>query len=120
MRTIEFKTWDTVQNKMMDWDNLKYEFSLESMTLAEMFERPRYIPLQFTGLIDQPGKKIFESDIVKISPGFGCIFNEAVGVVEYEYASFWLVFKNQSIVLADHNCTLEVIGNIFENPELIP
>ena len=71
---------------------------------------------QFTGLLDKNGKKIFEGDIVDILTE-----NEEIGVVAYEDGGF--------LVNADGFCVdfhsningtdLEVIGNIYDNPELL-
>lgn len=71
---------------------------------------------QFTGLTDKNGVKIFEGDVVDILTE-----NEEIGVVKYEDGGF--------LVSADGFCVdfhsningtdLEVIGNIFDNPELV-
>jgi hypothetical protein len=74
---------------------------------------------QFTGLIDRHGKEIYEGDIVKQLPGFGCEFKERTGTIEYSGASFWINLKSIAFVLDDHDCFFEVIGNIYENPELL-
>jgi len=72
---------------------------------------------QFTGLTDKNGKNIFEGDICNDRYGF-------VGVVEYfdEFGGF--VVKHEykdrivSIQLDVNRNKFEVIGNLFENPEM--
>jgi len=63
---------------------------------------------EFTGITDKNGKKIFENDIVKSDWGYG----ELNTKVEF-----------QDIFFADNECTIseniEVIGNIFDNPDLL-
>lgn len=76
---------------------------------------------QFTGLIDENGKKIFEGDIVHVHD---CLvrcdapFHEFDGVVEHRNASFVIVddFITHYRWI-DYDVT--VIGNIHDNPELL-
>lgn len=68
---------------------------------------------QCTGLKDKNGKLIFECDIVKDD-------HEALHQVKWSYNCFLLkpCFKNgYTLGLVDDE--IEIIGNIYENPELI-
>lgn len=63
---------------------------------------------QYTGLTDKNGKKIFEGDIVKIS-------NDEIFEVKYEDGGF-----TAGLFLGDWDYGhVEVIGNIYDNPELM-
>ena len=64
---------------------------------------------QFTGLCDKNGNKIWENDILRFTQG-----ETKIGVIKYNAPIFtyfglmrWSLYKD------------EVIGNIFDNPELL-
>ncbi len=91
-------------------------------TYEPIEKRPVYTDTvgQYTGIDDKNGKKIFEDDILK--------FGKYLYVVEWEDGSLCAFQKNylkdgisESYkpvrVLADDGA--EVIGNIYENPELL-
>ena len=69
--------------------------------------------MQCTGLKDKNGKLIYEGDIVKDN-------YEALHYVRWVYDS-WQLFPctqdNYTIYIVDNE--IEVIGNIYENPELL-
>lgn len=71
---------------------------------------------QFTGLLDETGKKIFEGDIVDILTE-----NEERGVIIYENGGF--VVKASTFVVDFmsniNGKDVEVLGNIVDNPELL-
>ena len=69
---------------------------------------------QFTGLKDKNGKEIYEGDIVKSVYGNGYIVFEYIGFAIKSIGSESIDFEFPSFYL---NC--EIIGNIYENPELL-
>ncbi len=82
---------------------------------------------QFTGLTDKNGKKIWENDILKCKKYIGGNFVDyciEVGYVEMKHGAFGLHrIKNDAYYrpfkdwLEDYE--YEVVGNIFNNPELL-
>ncbi len=82
------------------------------------------IIMQFTGLLDENGKEIYEDDIVKHSiESEDCFTDETVNrQVIFKNGIFGfqcVVFQNNIEYLQSYACISEVIGNIFENPELL-
>lgn len=114
MKKIKFRAWDKEWKEMVYPDILNHNINL-GLTVNRAWLSKRnelYFPLehnltlmQFTGLKDKNGKEIYGGDIVQASWGY-------TGVVEF----------NQ-FIYADIKCTIsddiEVIGNIYENPELV-
>lgn len=100
---------------------------------------------QFTGLTDKNGKKIFEGDIVMYFDEecyYPEEYTEFMGVIVFEKGAFGIGCREELPIDLDYwcdndnfvslwelywnlNCTqnelpmLEVIGNIYDNPELL-
>ncbi|EHC6261055.1 hypothetical protein JR570_002318 [Listeria monocytogenes serotype 1/2a] len=114
MRKIEFRAWDK-EVKEMDynpsvieiWQNkpINEQFRLES--------EEKLVWMQYTGLKDKNGKKIFEGDV-----GWD-EHNECYGVVKFEEGKFLYVWENIAEDLWEVADGIEICGNIHENPELL-
>lgn len=84
---------------------------------SEMFEVERETVGQYTGLTDKNGKKIFEGDIVTADALFE---NRKVDFVDNTYwSAFCLVAANDDCDYMNEYGGIEVIGNIYDNPELV-
>lgn len=143
MREIKFRAWDK-KNKIMvcsDDGNQGYGWFTgnDGCMLCVRIEEERDIKLnnimQYTGLQDQNGKEIYEGDIVKYQfDNDDCPFpnkrtDKIIGRVFFSEfrASFSVTAgRNGSKMLNDdlykyvqNGNRVEVIGNIYENPELL-
>lgn len=116
MREIKFRAWDNHKNCYVDIRHI--DFTLNGLSV---YSRPvksnRYAKMdsfvleQYTGLKDKNGKEIYEGDIV-YSEHFG-----QTEEIKWMGNGFWINNGNQGIHLPS---VLKIIGNIHENPDLLP
>lgn len=141
-RPIKFRTWDTQNKEFSEWTNRDPFFSTSHSQIF-FWERVRkedgsfdgdiiiqdhggrFVLQQFTGLLDKNNKEIYEGDIVTYQAGEpnknDGSFYRSKSVVEFENGAFWPrpIKEECEDSWYDYELKdLEVIGNIFENPEL--
>lgn len=105
MREIKFRFWVKSEKRMepacsMWWNYIEY------------LNEDDCIVMQFTGLKDKNGNEIYEGDILANGKGHKpCLVS----------------FERDQFVVGEYGCSLwiyagnnkEVIGNVWENPELL-
>jgi len=133
MREIKFRAWDKgfqgeKGNKMITHDflpmqgkNNKIAFNKGDNNFKEVRDYDRYVVMQYTGLKDKNGKGVYEGDIVswwggKMVNGTG---KNKECREEVIYDSELTRFKSKKTGIALALDSFEVIGNIYENPELM-
>lgn len=126
-REIKFRAWDEVSEKMLNWNDF-LDTNMKNTFIAP--ESTGLILMQYTGLHDKNGKEIYEGDVVLYEDwemayeggGNDSFINK--GIIEYvECNCCFNVTERQTVELQDvlykDNESLEVIGNIYDNPELL-
>ena len=123
MREIKFRAWDKKEKKMYNarpvWIMSKEgEYSIKCFgdaNCSRYMHKEDFILMQYTGLKDKNGKEIFEGDIA-LHPGL--FSNGKPGVIRFSEidASFYWSGKNSLPINNNH---ITIIGNIYENPELL-
>jgi len=122
MREIKFRAWDTETSEMRDWDDL-YHLSFRCMSKDYDFEL-----MQYTGLKDKNGKEIYEGDILQFIDMFDIPeHNKIIAPVVWHEPTLRLIPQDTEentrgghyIHHWDSVSDIEVIGNIYENQELL-
>ena len=113
MRAIKFRAW--TGKKIISRDVLKNLKTIMLSLILEGLHRD-YIPMQFTWLLDKNGKEIYRWDILQstrpAAMKYKVIRDDEVAwfLFEDEFKAWFSPYGRVDVV---------IIGNIYENPELI-
>lgn len=120
MREIKFRAWDGERMIEVDVFNIHINKVQNLDNPTWDWYRKDYEVMQFTGLKDTNGTEIYEGDIVKGHWWKRGNAHRHIGRVTYIMAAFKVRGVKQYLGMDDElNPTYEVIGNIYENPELL-
>lgn len=144
-----YRAWDIEFKEMVQVDALVFDEQIIKATYKNgnvvKEDLKNYVLMQSTGLKDKNGKEIYEGDILKFNDSWGdyCYEGyvdgeiEGVNYVEIQSESTGFIFcktkyPDSSLfyyaneehltfqeILTDSDFDFEVIGNIYENPELL-
>ena len=130
-REIKFRAWDKIRKRMIAEPQFDYVVENGKHLIHNMFdERGRQVEefelMQYTGLKDKNGKEIYEGDILSISEYADGDFiikphNSKVVFVEggFRLNAIDSLFEYESLSHISLNKIGCIIGNIYENPELL-
>jgi uncharacterized phage protein (TIGR01671 family) len=133
MREIKFRVWDK-KNKRIDYVYKIFYGEITGKLLAietsdkYLQEVNEFVLMQYTGLKDKNGNEIYEGDIVKaiFKGGYNSGYSrdwhtEKVKYLEYRGGYYPMTDCEMYRETDAQNVisSIEVIGNVYENPELL-
>lgn len=141
MKEIKFRAWDYNNEKVIPWENIRIEKDENEANLSVVVfdgsigdHFDDFPIMQYTGLYDKNGTPIYEEDIVHFvnfdTTGGHLGDIEHTGVVKYQSGIYEIWKNNDSEYYGSDGAFIlnhawlqddefEVIGNIYENPELL-
>jgi len=111
VKAIDFEN-DFIKHEDVDWDVMRNK-EIPVKKVTSLFN---CVLMQYTGLHDKNGKEIYEGDIVKRFDT-----DKGVEVIWYNDEAYF-DFKEQTSYFLQNRYSeryYEVIGNVWENPELL-
>ncbi len=126
MREIKFRAWDADNDNMVNLVGLTPEGVVYSIPgRGESFDNFNYYTncalMQYTGLKDKNSREIYESDVLDVESERYPFDKNRTGVVKMIDGS-WVIEDLEGTdgeYLFNETPEQEIIGNIYENPELL-
>ena len=130
MRQIKFRAWNQSKavEKMLNWDFLK------GIEVHDVFDRDNLVLMQYIGLKDKNGVEIFEGDVLShydkhyvVKWDVHMAASQTENIKDSVDSDFFNWGNTPSLVTKDipdmgfgySTPTCEVIGNIYEHPDLL-
>lgn len=117
-REIKFRCWNSSQKEMFHYDPKECGYEMRGdecftdVPFSILTDEETWKVMQYTGLKDKNGKEIYEGDVINLYPN-------RIRVVEYSEPNGAFMERGGSLNQLHSGEEMEVIGNIYENPELL-
>lgn len=132
MREIKFRAWDKKTKKIRNVEEMGFGENDWILLSGVVNRKTKDVELmQGTGLKDKNDKEIYDGDLVEFYPNANEKEEKNIGIVKYSErrAAFMFSLKEFNVLislnipsskcLVDPDSNIEIIGNIYENPELL-
>ena len=124
MKEFKMKAWLKKENKMVAiiGIDLNYQY-IRYTDDGNLFKDDYKIAdfkdielLQFTGTKDKAGQELYEADVILFNDGIDDIY----GLISYDddEGTYRVSYENIIEHLSEREGDFEIVGNIFENPQL--
>ena len=124
MKEFKMKAWLKKENKMVAIIGIDLNYQYIRYTVdGNLFKDDYKIAdfkdielLQFTGTKDKAGQELYEADVILFNDGIDDIY----GLISYddEDGTYRVSYENITEHLSEREGDFEIVGNIFENPDL--
>lgn len=113
-REIKFRAWDKIEGIMY---SAPFIYQFDGYLNKDWFRLSYLHFMQYTGIKDKNGVEIYEGDIVKVQ-GWNKTEKEWCRNMEVVFHEGCFCLKHDEGLYAFFR-DIEIIGNIYENPELL-
>ena len=124
MKEFKMKAWLKKEKKMVAIIGIDFNYEYIRYTEDDNLFNSDYKVaefkdielLQFSGVKDKIGQELYEADVIKFNDGIDDIY----GLISYddEDGAYRVSYENITEHLLEREGDFEIVGNIFENPDL--
>lgn len=124
MKELKIKAWLKKEKKMVAIIGIDFNYEYIRYTEDDNLFNSDYKTaefkdielLQFSGVKDKAGQELYEADVIKFNDGIDDIY----GLISYddEDGTYRVSYENITEHLLEREGDFEIVGNIFENPDL--